>query len=181
MPRFVRQSNVDTERAPWWEPWEWVKIGKYSISARDRMNTEIVEVVGPYGEVPQARLREATVPVLVAGLRGWSFRDLDEDEVATLYAGRAEELGKDVVTLTDEDKCEAVKDVPVVSMDEEWMDKLDVDDALFIAGAIRRKNSGRTKEEEEEFFRRAGDGDRDEKQSTGRDDTGDGDSGNGVE
>ncbi len=181
MSRFVRQAKTDKVVAPWWEPWEWCKVGKYNISQRDEMNVALVEVVGPYGEIPLARLKEATAPVLVAGLRGWSFRDLDEDEVARLYEARAEELGKDVATLTDEDKCDAVKDVDILPMDEEWMRKLEVEDGLFIANAIRFKNRGRTKEEKEKFFRRAGDGDRDEESPAGWDDAGDGDLGDGVE
>jgi hypothetical protein len=168
MGSFIRGDEVETIRDESWEAFESVTIRKFDQGAKDRMDREVIEMTGLVGEIPRMVMASARVPVLVAGIQSWTFRDLSESEVLRLYEAQAKALDKDVESLSVEEKCEAVKDVPIVPLTREWMGKLNPSYAGFIVWKIRELNREETTAEERDFLRRLGAGDIGEEEA-GRD------------
>lgn len=139
-----------------WEPFETVTIREYGQEQKDVMDSETIEMAGAVGEVPRVVMQSALVPGIWAGTESWTLRNLNDSQVLELYGRQAERLEKDVEALSFEDKCEAVKDVPIASLNREWIGKLKPSYAKFISRRIRKLNQGRTSAEERDFLRKAG-------------------------
>ena len=150
-----------------WDEFESCTIREYSQGAKDVMDLELIEVAGRVGEVPQIVQRAALVPVRAAGIESWTLRELSEADTLRLYANQAQKLDKEVEALSTSEKCEAVKDVPIVAVTREWMGKLKHDYASYIAFKIRQLNRGRTSAEEREFLREIRRGDQEQDESAG--------------
>jgi hypothetical protein len=139
-----------------WRAFESVTIREYNQGQKDALDNEIIEMAGIVGQIPKVVMQSVLVPVLVAGIHSWTLRDLSDEEVQRLYEAQAKALGKDIETLSVEERCEAVKDVPIVPATREWMAKLKPSYASFIVQEIRRLNRGRTSAEERDFLRQVG-------------------------
>lgn len=139
-----------------WFAWESVDIREYTQGQKEAMERETMEMAGLPGKIPNVIMWGDLVPVLVAGIESWTFRDLSDDEVVHLYENQAKKLDKDVDSLSASEKCEAVKDIEIVLATREWMSKLKPSYATFIARAIRKLNRGRTTAEERAFLRKVG-------------------------
>ncbi len=156
MGSFITGIELEVVRDETWSAWESATIHEYNQGQKDAMDAELTEMTGPPGTIPNIVMVGDLVPVLVAGVNSWTFRELSEAEELRLYESQAKKLDKDVDSLSVEDKCEAVKDVPTVPATREWMSKLKPSYAAFIAQEIRRLNKGRTTAEQRDFLRQAG-------------------------
>jgi len=152
-----------------WEEFESGTIREYSQGQKEKMEEEVIEMAGLVGQVPKVVMLGDLVPVLVAGIESWTFRDLNNDEELRLYENQAKKLDKDVDFLSVEEKCEAVKDVEIVPATRKWMGKLKPDYATFIAREIRRLNKRRTTAEQRAFLRQVGADHLIEEDAAGRD------------
>ena len=161
MPSFVSASDIKVVQDSTWEPWESVTIGKYTQGQKDALERETSEWAGPAGEVLQFRIYGALVPVLMAGIRSWTFRDLSVEAMEKLYAKHAK---KNDGRITDEIKEQAVRSIPIAPVDRDHISQLDPVYAVFIATEITAFNRGRTTEGDVSFFREVEDdsGDRGE-------------------
>lgn len=157
MGSFITGTEVEVIRDEEnWEPFETVTIREYSQGAKDALDKELIEMAGVVGEIPRVVMQSARVPVVCAGTLSWTLRNLSDGDIVELYVRQAERLEKDVGALSFEDKCEAVKDVVIVPLTREWINKLKPSYAGFIVRAIRKLNQGRTSAEERDFLREVG-------------------------
>ena len=80
MPAFA--AGEKDIRADWWEEGETATIRKWSISHRDKLFQQIMSITGIAGEeITQAQIEAAQVPILVAGLKDWTFVDESDKPV----------------------------------------------------------------------------------------------------
>jgi len=81
--RFVSANDTKVIQADWWDEGEQVTIRKFSISQRDALNERIISITGASAEndVTQMQIKAAQVPVLEAGIKGWTFRNEDGKRV----------------------------------------------------------------------------------------------------
>ena len=121
MSRFVTENDVREIRASWWDEGESVTIRRYTIAQRDAMHAEILKIAGRVGGLTEIEVKAAQVPILLAGIRSWTFKELDEADAKTAPVNR------------------------------HWIGQMSGEDADFIADAIRKLNPGRTAEEQEKF------------------------------
>ena len=121
MSRFITENDVHEIQAPWWDEGESVTIRRYTVAQRDVMHTEILRIAGKVGELTEVEVKAAQVPVLLAGIKSWTFKKSNDD------------------------------DAGVAPVNRHWIGKMSGDDADFVAGAIRDFNLGRTAEEQEKF------------------------------
>jgi len=123
MGRFVSASDTKAVQADWWEDWEEVTIRKWSISQRDALNEQIVRITGSSASeaVTDMQIKAAQVPVLQAGIKGWTFTEDGE------------------------------KDGKRVPVSPHWIEQLAPADADFIAAEIWAFNRRPDKEEQESF------------------------------
>ena len=156
MGSFITGTELEPIHDETWSAWESVTIREYRQAYKEVMEREITEMAGLPGKVPNVIMYGDLIPVLVAGVEAWTFRELSDAEELRLYEVQAKKLDKDVDSLSTEDKCEAVKGVPLVPVTREWMEKLKPSYATFIAQEIRRLNRGRTTAQERDFLRQAG-------------------------
>jgi hypothetical protein len=159
---FITGTEVETIQDEGWEPWEKVTIREYSQGAKDIMDKETVRMAGQPGKIPEIVQEAARVPVMVAGLESWTLRNLSDQEVRRIYEKHAKELGKEVTTLTNDDKCQAIENegekAPIVPLTREWISKLKPRYAAFITAEIRTLNQEMTDTEVRNFLREAGSG-----------------------
>jgi hypothetical protein len=151
---FITGTELETIRDEGWEAFESVTIREYAQGAKDKLNKETVEMSGIPGQIPKMVVRDMLVPVLEAGIASWTLRNLSNEEIARLYEAQAKTLSKNAASLNIEEKCEAVKDVPIVPLTREWISKLKSSYAKFIAQEIRRLNPEMTSAERRDFLRR---------------------------
>ena len=171
MGSFITGTELKVIRDETWSAWESVTIREYDQAHKEVMEREIVHMAGPPGKLPNVVMQGDLVPVLVAGIESWTFRELSQDEELRLYENQAEKLGKDVASLSTDDKCEAVKGVPTVPLTREWMGKLRPSYSTFIAREIRSLNQGRTTAQERDFLRQIGYSTSNEGEAPGGDNT----------
>ena len=166
MGSFITGTELQVIRDEGWEPWESVTIREYSQAEKDVQDKELIEMAGLAGQLPRIVMQSALIPVLVAGIASWTLRNLSVEETLRLYGVMAKQVGSDVESLTDGQKCEAVKDIPIVPVTREWIGKLKPRTySGFIAEGIRELNRGRTDAEVRDFLRDAGAGDTNEREA----------------
>lgn len=117
---FGTESTKTIKDATWLDH-ESVEIRKWNTRQRDELNAEIIKVAGVAGEVTEVTIKAAQIPVVIAGVKSWTF--------------------------TKDDTPEGDR-VPVNS---HWVGLLDPDYADFIVSEIWGLNRGRTAEEQESF------------------------------
>lgn len=125
MSRFVNTQQVKVIRKENWESWETVTVQRWTVRAKDAMNAELIKIAGTAGDIPEVVIQAATVPVLVAGIKTWTFTQTGGEDGALAPVNR------------------------------HWIGKLDPDDGDFIASEIYAFNGGATEEERQQFFRGA--------------------------
>ncbi len=167
MGSFITGVELEVIRDEAWSEYETVTVHEYNQGQKDSMDKEIIEMAGLVGQIPRVVMQSAIVPVLVAGIHSWTLRELSDDEVLRLYEIQAKKLKKEVDELSAGEKCEAVKDSPIVACTREWMAKLKPSYAGYIVREIRRLNLGRTTAEERDFLREIGLGDQEQDESAG--------------
>ena len=153
MGSFITGTEIEVIQDEGWEPWETITIRKYNQAQSDTMDKELIEMAGAIGEVPRIVQQSARIPVLVAGVEGWTLRNLSDSKLAALYEKQAKSLKKDVSSLSDDEKTKAVEKVPVEPVTRESLGQLNPLYAAFATVAIRLFNRERTEKEEQEFLR----------------------------
>lgn len=76
MGRFItNQQTKVIQGESWIEDDEHVTIRRWTIGQRDKMNASMRRIAGQMGEIPEVVIRAAIVPVLIAGVKEWNFKD----------------------------------------------------------------------------------------------------------
>lgn len=81
MGRFVTKGDTKVVRAEWWEDGEEVTIKRWSIRAKDKLDTEIIEIAGIAGQIPEVVVKSVTMPYLKAGVADWTLCDEEGNRV----------------------------------------------------------------------------------------------------
>lgn len=114
-------GNTKTIKDTTWLEHEEVVVRKWDTRRRDELNAEIIKVAGVAGEVTEITIKAAQIPVILAGVKSWTF--------------------------TKDDAPDGEK-VPV---NAHWAGQLDPDYTDFIVSEIWELNRGRSAEEQESF------------------------------
>lgn len=77
MGRFV-SGETKTVAAPWWEEGEEVVIRRWNTVQLDVLNEAILKIAGISGTLSAIEIRAVNVPVLMAGIESWTFREGDK-------------------------------------------------------------------------------------------------------
>ena len=112
MGTFVTKDDVKVLGTVEWPGWgtdETVTIQKYGVKDRDRLHEDILRVTGRAGsKLTEVEVSPAQIPVLLAGIRGWTLKGPDgelvpfnrdwvgrlDPEVADFLAEEIRELNK---------------------------------------------------------------------------------------
>ena len=114
-------GSTKTIKDTHWLDHETVEIRKWNTRQRDELNAEIIKVAGVAGEVTEVTIKAAQIPVILAGVKAWTF--------------------------TKDDTPEGEK-VPV---NAHWAGQLDPAYTDFIVSEVWELNKGRTAEEQAAF------------------------------
>lgn len=75
MSRFVTNQQTKVIRKESWAEDETVTIRRWTVGAKDKMNAEVIRAAGLAGEIPEVVVQAIAVPVLIAGIKEWTFCD----------------------------------------------------------------------------------------------------------